>query len=322
MNRSFVRFLLLGSLWVHALVCGADEPSMEDFLETQRKVQSALPRALDSTIGVGSGGTGVIVSEDGLVLTAAHVSGEPGRPISCVMPDGKRVRARTLGRFDHADAGMVQLDGEGPWPFSPLGSRKSVDAGDWCFALGHPGGFDKDRGPVLRVGKVIYARSDTIRTDCELLRGDSGGPLFNVNGEVIGINSRIGDPLDDNYHAPVDAFHKMWDFLLAGEDLPNTRDRSDRGDLGVDVKTHDKGVVVTRVRENTVAVDAGILVDDVILSVDGYSIDDSADYRWAIGKNVAGATVKIEYLRGESTNELSVELGKAPRRARWRGRGF
>lgn len=322
MNNSIDRLLLWVFLWVQALLCGADEPSVEIFLETQQKVQSVLPKALESTIGVGSGGSGVIVSEDGLVLTAAHVSGEPDRIIFCFMPDGKRVRARTLGRFDHADAGMVRLEGEGPWPFSPLGSRKSVDAGDWCFALGHPGGFDLDRGAVLRVGKVIYARSDTIRTDCELLRGDSGGPLFNMKGEVIGINSRIGDPLDDNYHAPIDAFHKMWDPLLAGEDLPNTRDRSDRGDLGVDVETHDKGVVVVRVRENTAAVDAGILIDDVILSVDGYPLDDSSDYRWAIGKNRPGASIKIQYLRGESTSELTVELGKAPRRGRWRGRGF
>ncbi len=322
MRKTIVSLILLGTIWAQALICGADEPSVEVFLQTQRKVQAVLSKALESTIGVGSGGTGVIVSEDGLVLTAAHVSGEPGRRITCRMPDGKRVRAKTLGRFDHADAGMVRLEGEGPWPFSPLGPRKSVKAGQWCFVLGHPGGFDLDRGAVLRVGKVIFARSDTIRTDCELLRGDSGGPLFNLDGEVIGINSRIGDPLDDNYHAPIDAFHKMWDPLLAGEDLPNTRRGSDRGDLGVDVETHVKGVVVTRVRENTAAVDAGILVDDVILSVDGYSIDDSSDYRWAIGKNRPGASVNIEYLRGESTSELTVELGEAPRRGRWRRRGF
>lgn len=322
MMNSVLRMTLSVLALSYSLGQQADEISLDDFLETQKKVQSVLSNAMESTVGVGSGGSGVIVSEDGLVLTAAHVSGEPNRNITCRMPNGKRVRARTLGRFDHADAGMVQLLGDGPWPFSPIGPRKSVDAGDWCFVLGHPGGFDADRGSVLRVGRVIYTRSDAIRTDCELLRGDSGGPLFNLKGEVIGINSRIGDPLDDNYHAPIDAFHKMWDPLLASEDLPNTRNRSNRGDLGVDVESHDQGVVVVRVRENTVAIDAGILVDDVILSVDGYSIDDSSDLRWAIGKNPPGESVKIEYLRGESTGELTVELGKSSRGWRGRRRGF
>jgi serine protease Do len=132
-------------------------------------------------------------------------AGSPNRRITCRLPNGKRVGAKTLGNFDFMDAGMVQLEGGAHGHTVPLDLAERRDAGDWCFALGHPGGFDLDRGVVLRVGMVIHALSGFMRTDCKLLRGDSGGPLFNLKGEVIGIHSRIGEPLDDNYHAPIDS---------------------------------------------------------------------------------------------------------------------
>ncbi|HBP54725.1 MAG TPA: hypothetical protein DD687_02105, partial [Verrucomicrobiales bacterium] len=113
---------------------GADDSQSRDFFafrETQRQVQTALQNAMASTVGVGDSGSGVIVSPNGLVLTAAHVSGAPNRNITCRLPNGKRVRAKTLGSFDYMDAGMVQLSGEGPWPFSPVGTRRFNAAGDW-----------------------------------------------------------------------------------------------------------------------------------------------------------------------------------------------
>ena len=80
---------------------------LEGWVQTQQKVQMALPSSMAATVGVGEGGSGVIVSAEGLVLTAAHVSGPPNRSIRCIMPDGRRVKARTLGKFEFADAGMV-----------------------------------------------------------------------------------------------------------------------------------------------------------------------------------------------------------------------
>lgn len=288
------------------------------FQETQRRVQAVLENAMASTVGVGDTGSGVIVSSKGLVLTAAHVSGGPNRRITCRLPDGKRVSAKTLGNFDFMDAGMVQLEGAGPWPHSPIGAKRAADAGDLCFALGHPGGFEEGRGAVLRVGMVIHALSGFIRTDCKLLRGDSGGPLFNLNGEVIGIHSRIGEPLDDNYHAPIDSFHKMWDALLAGQTIPGPLERRQRGSLGVDVESNDKGVLLTSIRRGSAAELAGLKVNDLIQSIDGFQIESTNDFRWAISKNRSGTRVKIEYLREGQPSEITVELKQS--RAR-RGRG-
>ena len=284
--------------------------NIASFQKTQSQVQASLKTAMASTVGVGDSGSGVIVSPDGLVLTAAHVSGAPNRNITCRLPDGERVRARTLGNFDYMDAGMVQLEGEGPWPCSPIGNRRLNDAGDWCFALGHPGGFDLDRGSVLRVGVVIHARDGFIRTDCKLLRGDSGGPLFNLSGEVIGIHSRIGEPLDDNYHAPISAFGKMWDELLAGDTIPGPLIRRNRGVLGVSVETHSKGILLKEIRRGSAAEKAGLKTNDVIQSIDGFPIDDTFYLRWAISKNSPGVHINIEYLRGDTLSEITVELGQ------------
>lgn len=288
------------------------------FQDTQRQVQSALQNAMASTVGVGDTGSGVIVSPTGLVLTAAHVSGGPNRNITCRLPNGKRVRAKTLGKFDFMDAGMVQLQGDGPWPYSEIGPRKSTNAGDWCFALGHPGGFDKDRGAVLRVGMVIHSKDGFIRTGCKLLRGDSGGPLFNLKGEVIGIHSRIGEPLDDNYHTPIDSFHKMWDPLLAGTAIEGLRQRRDRGSLGVGVEAHEHGVLLTEIRPGSAAEQAGLMPNDVIQSIDGFQIEGTYDFRWAVSKNRPGARIIIEFTRGNQPEEITVELGQSRGR---RGRG-
>jgi serine protease Do len=308
--------LLVTCHWLSAEAAPSD--LILKFQETQRQIQSVLTNAKASTVGVGDTGSGVIVSSTGLVLTAAHVSGNPNRRITCRLPNGKRVRARTLGNFDFMDAGMVQLEGEGPWPHSEIGPRRSINAGDWCFALGHPGGFEKDRGVVLRVGRVIYSKDGFIRTDCKLLRGDSGGPLFNLNGEVIGIHSRIGEPLDDNYHTPIDSFHKMWDTLMAGTSIAGPRQRNERGSLGVGVEAHEQGVLLTEIRPGSAAEQAGLKPNDVIQSIDGFQIEGTFDFRWAITKNRPGALINIEFTRGNQPEEITVELGHSRGR---RGRG-
>ena len=158
---------------------------------------------------------------------------------------------------------------------------------------------------------VIHARSGFMRTYCKLLRGDSGGPLFNLSGEVIGIHSHIGEPLDDNYHAPIGTFSKMWDDLLAGETISGPRQRSGRGVLGVSVEAHPNGVLLNEIRPGSAAEEAGLKTKDVIQSIDGFPIDDSFDFRWAISNNSPGARIKIEYVRGEKLDEISVELGQS-----------
>lgn len=312
-GHALIGVLFFGLLITSPLIAGS---WLDDFIHTQQRVQSNLTESMNATVGVGEGGSGVIVSADGLVLTAAHVSGSPNRRIQCIMPDGRRVAARTLGRFDHADAGMVQLEEEGPWPFVALASQGSVRAGDWCYALGHPGGYQPERGLVLRVGKVIRSRSQLIRSDCELLRGDSGGPLFNLQGQVIGIHSRIGEPMDDNYHAPIDAFHRTWEALKSGEDLQGFREDGQQAYLGVVVEDAEKGFVLQEVRSNSAAERSGLHVGDILLQIDDMPMDDIEALRWAVGSKAPGERVKVLYLRDGIEHEMEIELGPSGRRHR------
>ena len=210
---------------------GVDEPkawekkvpeNKADLLAIQAKLQAALPKAKTAVVALESGGgagSGIIVSEDGLVLTAAHVSGKPGREVRIVLPDGRRVPAVTMGGSEISDSGMCKIKEEGKWPFVPMAEKGKAKIGDWCFALGHPGGFDEKRGIVTRIGRIINKRHSTLRTDCRLLGGDSGGPLFNLDGEVIGIHSRIAMSDDENFHAPIESYLEHWDLFQKGESI-------------------------------------------------------------------------------------------------------
>ena len=196
------------------------EAENNSLLSIEKQLKSALPLSAKALVGIDFGesgfGSGVIVNKEGLILTAAHVSGGVDRPCTVILSDGKRIRGVTLGLNAANDAGSVQITTEGTYDFIPL-AKELPQRGEWVFALGHAGGFFPERGWVTRLGKVIHSQDDAIRTDCKLIGGDSGGPLFNMAGELIGIHSRVGMVLEDNIHVPITEFKKDWTALLKGE---------------------------------------------------------------------------------------------------------
>jgi serine protease Do len=212
------------------------------FQALESQIKAVVAKALPSMVGIhisGSSGSGVIVSEDGLVMTAGHVVGKPGQDVTFFFSDGKTAKGKTLGMYASADAGMMKITDPGKWPFVEKGQSAALKPGTWCVAIGHPLGYQPGRPPVVRLGRVLHAGDGVIQTDCPLVGGDSGGPLLSLEGKVIGINSRIGGPTDVNLHVPVDIFNANWDRLLKGEAwhavLP--------GREGPDVKTPFRQVV-------------------------------------------------------------------------------
>src|SRR5690606_31606129 len=137
--------------------------------------------------------------------------------------------------------------------------------GDWCLVTGHPGGYQPGRPPVVRLGRVVAITDRLIQTDCELVGGDSGGPVFDMRGQVIGINSRIGEETSLNLHVPVSIYSDNWQRLIASE----TFGERIRAFLGVSGETGDDGVRLTKIWENQPAESAGIQVGDVLLNFDG-----------------------------------------------------
>jgi serine protease Do len=193
----------------------ADLRSIEE--QATAIAQKVLPATVALQVG-GAQASGVIVSSDGYVMTAAHVITRPGRDVRIIFPDGKTARGKTLGLNPQVDGGLVQITDEGSWPFAPIASRdEAPKPGDWCLALGHPGGFQTGRTPPVRFGRVIAAEPAVIRTDCTISMGDSGGPLFNLQGHVIGIHSRIADDATMNMHVPAATYQEAWEVLKAGE---------------------------------------------------------------------------------------------------------
>jgi serine protease Do len=205
-----------------AAIALKEPKDLAGFQELEIQIKAVVHKVLPAVVGIQIGtnaGSGVIVSEDGIVMTAGHVVGKPGQQVTFFLADGKPVKGITLGMSASADAGLMKITDPGKWPYAQMGNSESLKPGTWCLAVGHPLGYRPGRPPVVRVGRILQKSEGMIQTDCPLVGGDSGGPLLDLDGKVIGINSRIGLPTDINLHVPVNVFREMWDRMLKGESL-------------------------------------------------------------------------------------------------------
>ena len=307
--------LLVLSGWVAPGDCGADligNENLAELREVQEKVQAGLSRSMAATVAIQSPfgvGSGVVVDEGGLILTAAHVFSTPGKEVEVVFSDGRTVKGMTLGLHQQSDAGLVRIEGSADekWPFVEV-EGGLLDEGDWCFALGHPGGVDEERGIVLRVGRVLEKRRYKMKSNCELLSGDSGGPLFNLAGRVIGIHSFIGGEFTDNYHVSMEPFKNHWDAMLRREVV--TRFGHGRGGfLGVASTSHPDGVIIRRVLEGTAAERAGLEAGDIVTTVDGQQVQEYDTFNDILKQKAPGEKVDFTLLRKGEILKITVELG-------------
>jgi serine protease Do len=278
--------------------------------------QMALPRDRQATVGIDIGegaGSGVIVREDGLVLTAAHESGVDGKEMTVIMEDGTRHKATTLGLVAGTDAAMLKIDEQGSYPFVDLDKEDTAQLGDWVFSLGHSGGFGKERGVGVRIGRLVRVADQTIQSDCNLIGGDSGGPLFDMQGNLIGIHSRVGATVEQNMHVPVREFLRNWEEMLKSEFIGEGpfAQKPEIGKAFLGVGTEDReggGVRIETVLEESAAATAGLKVDDVILAVDGKEIENKEAWQALMAEQAPGFKLKLTVLRNDEKIEIEVEL--------------
>lgn len=312
--------MALNILWGWQSVA-AVEPGTEDVVELKRiqaKVSEVVSRVMPACVAISDGvgaGSGVIVSADGLILTAGHVMTES--PVyEIVLPSGQTVKAKPLGRNLSIDAGMLQIVGDSSiaWPHVNIEKTKTLRSGQWVVSLGHSGGFEIGRTPPVRTGRVLKIKKEQIVTDAVLIGGDSGGPLFNLNGDLIGIHSSIGDTVAENRHVSIPAFLRDWDQMKAGKrwgELPTLIDPTPekrRGIIGVRLDLKAPNCKVRIVNPGSPAEDAGVLVGDIVLQFEDTQINDGRHLIDVIKRYNSGDVCRMAVLRNSQVINFEIQL--------------
>ncbi len=268
-------------------------------------------------------GSGFIIDASGIVVTNNHVI-DNADEITVKLHDGREFRASVTGRDRETDLAVLQLDASGvKFPFVGFGDGASARVGDWVIAIGNPFGL----GGSVTVG-IVSARNrdinsgqydDFIQTDAAINRGNSGGPLFDLDGRVIGVNTAIfsqtGGSVGVGFAIPADLSQTVVTQLL---DFGETR----RGWLGVSIddmtpelaKTlglrKPEGAVVTLVRPNSPAADAGVEANDVVLAFNRHQVTSVRDLTRAVADTPIGTRAPMVVLRDGKRVTLSVTVDR------------
>jgi len=284
--------------------------SLAELKDLNNRVKALVAQVRAAVVQV-SGGSGVVISADGLVMSVAHVGDHANRPVIFVFPDGRRARGVTLGNDKMGDAGLMRITDRGPWPHVDVAKPEDIKLGEWCVAVSYPISFDRQQRHLsVRLGRVYHHDPLDVSSDCTIMGGDSGGPLFDMQGRVIGISSTCGDSILENRHVAVDRFHRYWDRLLRGEDM----DELDPGYgavLGVASNPDVDEARLGGVAPDGPAGKAGAKVGDVVVKFAGKEIRAFQDLKAEVRQHKPGEKLEVELHRGEEVLKISVTLGKA-----------
>ncbi|MEE4188270.1 MAG: Do family serine endopeptidase [Roseobacter sp.] len=286
----------------------------EDFFRDRNNGPDGAPRRSSAL------GSGFVISEDGYVVTNNHVI-EGADEIRIEFFNGDELIAEVVGTDPNTDIALLKVEADEPLPFVSFGDSDQARVGDWVIAMGNPlgQGFSVSAGIVSARNRELSGRyDDYIQTDAAINRGNSGGPLFNMDGEVIGVNTAILSPTGGSiglgFSMAANVVTRVVDQL---QEFGETR----RGWLGVQIQdvTEDmaeamgldvaSGAAVNGVLEGP-ASEAGIEIGDVIISFDGKDVEDTRDLVRQVGNTPVGEAVRVVVRRGEETMTLMVTLGR------------
>jgi len=267
-------------------------------------------------------GSGFIISEDGIVVTNQHVI-DGADEIEVVFQDGKRYPAKLKGSDKKTDIAVLQIDTDRPLPYVVFGDSDKAQIGDWVVAIGNPFGLggSVSAGVISARGRDIQSGpyDDFIQIDAPINRGNSGGPLFNMKGEVIGINSAIYSPTGGSvgigFSIPSDLVSNIV------TQLTNTGVVA-RGWLGVQIQTvtdeiadglgldEAHGALVSQVVKDSPAERAGLQVGDVIITYDAQRVDEMRDLPRLVANTIADSEVTLGVWRNEAKIDISAVISE------------
>jgi serine protease Do len=281
-----------------------------------KKVVAVNMPAVVSLIGekVPGAGSGVVVTADGLILTAGHVT-YGNDSMMVVFPDGKQAKCKVLGADYTRDVGLAKIIEPGKYAFAELGDSDKLDITTIVIALGHPGGYDVRRTPPARIGRISAKNmGGFLVSDCTLVGGDSGGPLFDLDGKVVGIHSSISESLSFNRDAPVNAAKVSWDKMLEGKSWGKVPgDRTGRRSVGKAVlgavfETASSAPVLKEVQPRSPLAAAGLKAGDVILRLGGDEMPTGEAVAAKLAKSKSGDRLELAYRRGTEEKKTEVFL--------------
>lgn len=272
-------------------------------------------------------GSGFVISPQREVVTNYHVI-EGGETIEIEFNDGRRFPARTLGTDEETDLALLTFDTANPVPYVDFHQGSQSRIGDWVVAIGNPFGIGQSTslGVISAIGrKRVDSGSyvDYIQTDATINRGNSGGPLFNLNGDVVGVNSAIYSPTGASVGIAFVIPHETASFVV---NAIRTDGRVRRGYLGAGLRDAvfemdgrpgvlKSGALVNNLVPGSPAAVYGLEIDDIILRINNYPVRNSVEATRAIGLLSPGDVANIIYERLEKTYEIQVSIGERPEKA-------
>ncbi|MBP1622503.1 MAG: protease Do [Acidobacteria bacterium] len=283
-------------------------------------------------------GSGVIVDPKGYIITNNHVV-EGATKIKVSISDGEEYTAKVIGTDPISDIAVIKITGKKDFPYAKIGSSKGMKVGDWVIAIGSPFGLEQTvtAGIISTTGRMFkdgggpsdYAVfNDYLQTDAAINRGNSGGPLVNMNGEVVGINSFIstasGSSAGVGFAVPSHLFVRVYNQILQTGKVA-------RGWVGVSMNRlpftpamanffgvkQGSGVLITQLVDENVessetgpAAKAGIKPEDVVIEFDGKKIRDTQDFRLAVADTPPGKSAKVKIVRHGQEKELEITVAE------------
>ena len=300
-----------------------DDPQMEIFRRFFGMPMMPSPEEQART----SLGSGFIISNDGYILTNTHVVDDADQ-VTVRLQDRRTLTAKVVGSDPQYDIALLKVNAGGSLPAVRIGDSRALKPGQWVLAIGSPFGFDYTvtQGIVSAVGRNLGSSDQPytsfIQTDVPINRGNSGGPLFNLQGQVVGINSQIYST-SGGYQGV--AFSIPIDLAMNAVQQIKTKGFVSRGMLGVGVRPisddmvkalklpNGDGAIVGQITPGSSAEKAGIQIGDIIVAFDGQPIHTGSDLPPLVGMAKPGSTVPVTLLHDGHKQTLQVVIGEQPR---------
>ncbi|AFY69537.1 HtrA2 peptidase [Thalassoporum mexicanum PCC 7367] len=302
-----------------------NDPFFRDFFGEE------IPRRMPRERTERGTGSGFIINRSGDIITNAHVVNGADR-VTVVLKDGRRLEGKVLGTDELTDIAVVKVDAPN-LPVVSIGSSETLQPGEWAIAIGNPLGLDNTvtAGIISALGRSsdqigVDKRVDFIQTDAAINPGNSGGPLLNQNGEVVGVNTAIIQGAQGlGFAIPIETAQRIADQLITTGSVqraylgiqmitltPNVKQEINRDpNMGIQV-SEEQGILITRVVPNSPADRAGVRAGDVIVDIDGETLESASQVQQAVERRSVGESLQLKVKRDGRDLALQIQTGLFP----------